>query len=1170
MPLPGTIAANKDSALMYMPLLLVEIVFADASTIELSTHPLNDTEGGFQYGGKNYLARVADQQISPASVTESYIGLPPSITLRLADADQFLWTNYEKASGKGFKGALLSLRAVLWEADTANFSSDSLLVFSGRCDQATLDGRSGEIILRAASLVNGLRSFLPVVGIQPRCPWVFPTTKPARVDGALKRDSIHYECGYSPDVLDADGAGGTAAARGNYVSGVTPYTDCLYTFEACVARLGNSAHVEPYSVGNSPPIEKDTTGRLTGRFGGIRFDPPAVWGGRDYESGRGTYGQNSGLEQKYQEWVPMLWGTAWVDCPVMQSMGDPNSTRGEFVMCLGEIDDVRLVKCNDTWLDRATDITGAQAYALENKLIRWDIVNRGDRDGHCNLDSIFDGRGDPYGSIAVGAYVVPKIVASSGNRPNVRALVRGRKIQTPDTSSAADQETWPRAYSESPPFQLLDILTWTGWRLTQIDIGSFRTIDALCTPLVTYTSLTGASSTHARFSASFALTKRRASEDIVTSLLRSFHGIRYIDPVTGLLTLGIKATLAVQQPSAVSGSNDAAAVSSKNYAGTVTNGFVAYAFDESSIAQDSLQSIDAPAPANRISAVLNDQERFYAESRYTRVDTDDINRMGKEVESSLDVLGLQNFDQAQRILATMLAEGLRGNPQGDTRGTMRFQFQTTVRAIHLRLGHIVKFSWQAYGISDQLFRVESIKPAANWETATLVIAWHSDDWYVDSYGQHADTVYSDNRRNRYERPPYPWSAATEGPITGDSIYGATEWSFALQPSYQTAADGTGIARLSIIGKLPVNDYLGGAPLTFLRGTTATTGGSLAGGDVMYLAVCGYDATGRLSAPSEPITAVEIPSGTSTNTATITIQKWPSSSVGHALFAGKDPNRLTWQSGAATTPATLTLTALTESGYGMPDIEFDRLMVQIKRAIHSGVLGAALSAVGTGTLEVLGSGWTVNQFAGYDVTLFAKADNSSLLIANFSIASNTGDTLTVSPNPAALGIVAGDVIVIRSKGTVGSDGGGNYLLDANWVNSGGSGLTVDAEIGNLLRIFAGTGRGYTYRIKSNTATKVYIDGQWIVTPDATSRYTIEEPIFQDALTGGPYNNTDPAAAAVLSPEVTNYLNQTLLVRLLALDGVDTSFQVGRAIPVREIYLFGFPGDFSNLQVQIAYQ
>lgn len=206
------------------------------------------------------------------------------------------------------------------------------------------------------------------------------------------------------------------------------------------------------------------------------------------------------------------------------------------------------------------------------------------------------------------------------------------------------------------------------------------------------------------------------------------------------------------------------------------------------------------------------------------------------------------------------------------------------------------------------------------------------------------------------------------------------------------------------------------------------------------------------------------------------------------------------------------------------------------------------------MSIAGSGWTTDQFVGYDVTVIGKADGTFIPVANFRVTANNGDTLTVTPNPAANGVVAGDVVVIRSKPTVGSDGDGNYLLDANWVNSGGSGLTVNAEIGNLIRIIHGLGRGYTYRIKSNTATKVYIDGAWTITPDSTSRYIIEEAVFQDALVAGPFDNSDPNSEVTLTPEVTNYAGQSVVVQVVTLDGVDTP-SLPTTSPVRDMYIFG---------------
>jgi hypothetical protein len=114
--------------------------------------------------------------------------------------------------------------------------------------------------------------------------------------------------------------------------------------------------------------------------------------------------------------------------------------------------------------------------------------------------------------------------------------------------------------------------------------------------------------------------------------------------------------------------------------------------------------------------------------------------------------------------------------------------------------------------------------------------------------------------------------------------------------------------------------------------------------------------------------------------------------------------------------------------------------------------------------------------------------------------------------------------------------------------------VDAEIGNLLRFIGGAGRGQVVRIKSNTDTKIYADFE--VTPDATSRFIVEEPGWPVIVDTEPVNNDDQTAEFVTEIDTNNYRGQVLLVQALTLDGGDTESSDVTA-PIREIYLFGDP-------------
>jgi len=254
-----------------------------------------------------------------------------------------------------------------------------------------------------------------------------------------------------------------------------------------------------------------------------------------------------------------------------------------------------------------------------------------------------------------------------------------------------------------------------------------------------------------------------------------------------------------------------------------------------------------------------------------------------------------------------------------------------------------------------------------------------------------------------------------------------------------------------------------------------------------------------------------------------------------------------------------VTTIPEAAWGAPDTEFDRIVIRPKLVWHAGVFGAAVSAVATRALEIVGAAWTVNQWTGYDCAILSKYDFAYLAPLHFRVLSNTADTLTIrtdSPDPDALGVDPGDVLVMFSKPTV----SGLVVTDALWQNTlsnAGAGLAVNEEADRVLRIIAGTGRGYRYPIASNNATSITIAGAWVVTPDSTSRYIIEDPAPLPETQSSSLGNSDPTAFIYIDVLVANYAGKTLLFEAVTLDGggnESTAF----LNPIRMAYIPGAQG------------
>jgi len=1099
-----SINSSKDLAQAYQPLLLAVITFSDGTVLRLSTHPLKVSEGGFQYSSADYSGRIISYEIGAFQGYDTTgIDVIPKVSMVIADADKSIKINYEDA--KGFAGATLDLTFVLWEADTSTYSSDFILKFRGICDAAETDFET--LTVSAANKLNLQRKQLPNVLIQRRCPWINPTTTAQRAT-ASNEDSFFYECGETRDLTTAP--------------------PCSYTKATCT---------QP------------------NRFGGIQYDTPANGRSREYTSGNWIDIANAPNDLRYGQPVPMVYGTAWVNAKITNVFGDGNSTRGEAIVCLGEVNQILRVVVNDTELQPATDITGGVNYIVRDALLRYNVINRGDRDGSPNLDAPWNGNGDPYGSMCAILWVVPRRVAESSQRPRLRVLVQGPKIRVYTGVS-----TFSKAYTANPVWVLMDLLTWAGLDYADLDIQSFIDAAAICDATISYTDQYGATSSHARYSCSLVIDQRRSAAEIIRAVRVGCGAIVVPNSSTGTLQVLIEGTMASQQPSAISGSNNSSPITSKNLAGSSTNGYSAYDFTKVLLANKKSTLRVMPravsSTANRVQFRFANTERDSAEDSLSLVNVEAINRAGQENIEQLQVEGIATLDQAKRIASRRLARNLLGNPRGDAAGTEVYEWVDGQRAIRLRVGQICRLSDSHYGLSNVPVRLLQLRPSSNFETVKIVAERHNDNWYVDTFGQAGDPALTEVRRDRLARPSYAWCPMGAQPLASDPMFYTQDWSFSIQESSEILADGTNLAKIRIGGSLPVNMLSTiNPPIIGRQGTTSGASGTFPGGGwTYYAAVCAKDSDGLLSAHSG-LCEIGITNATSVNNITIPVENWPSGAAGYVVYVGNTPQLLTKHVETTGTPSSITVTAWRERHYGVPDPEFDRLRLKLKRVLHSGVWGAALTGIGTGTFTVAGAGWTTNQWANRDCSIIGRASKASVTIDNFRVTSNTADTLTVTPNPATYGLAAGDALVMRSLPTIGSDSGGNYVSDALWANSiSGAGLTVDGLIGFRLRFISGPARGDGYRIVSNTATKIYIEGEWIQTPTGDSRYIVEEMDWQIIQTSDSIDNSDQYGEFTSSMECSNYKNQTVLVEGVTLDGGGAE-SLGNLNPFREIYIYG---------------
>jgi hypothetical protein len=374
-----TIFDLKEQAVTDTPLLLFDCTLSNGQTEHWSTHAVS-------VGGVAYSARVLGHNVFElqASSNQGADGVP-KISLVLANADSHC-SEIERATG--WKGARLTAGLVFYDLRNAVPLTASTVIFQGICNPPD-EILEATFRITATNRMNLQRLLLPQVRIQRRCPWEFPCGDSQRaeaVDGGVSgKYSRFYRCGYSAGV-----AGGTGALDCS-----APFTECSYTRTDCQAR------------------------GMFRNFGGIEFVPPAI-SVRAYGAKTSQTSAVSVNAARYNDYVPMIYGTAWYTPPLVFGRNDGNLTRMEVLLGLGEIHGVLTVLVNDVEIPagvNGTNMTGTGWY---------NIPTLGTRTGAFDLDFL-DGSGqpagDPYGSMAYLSVVVPNRISNGTTLPKVTVLV---------------------------------------------------------------------------------------------------------------------------------------------------------------------------------------------------------------------------------------------------------------------------------------------------------------------------------------------------------------------------------------------------------------------------------------------------------------------------------------------------------------------------------------------------------------------------------------------------------------------------------------------------------------------------------------------------------------------------------------------------------------------------
>lgn len=692
----------KDYEQSYKPTILYSFTFTNGVTLNLSDAA--DLRGGapnaINYYGVQYDALLVRQRIQAIQAT-SQIGTDTfgSIGIDLADPSG-TYIRYEHAFG--YAGAIVTAKLVLYDPQTGICTPDNYFVFAGICDPATWANNA--LSVTARSIYDLTRQTLPYMPIQRQCPKNFPATYSQRLDGAGNPFSIYYDCGYSPDIPGGVGNAG--------------FTNCSYTRAACEAR---------------GMFSTDSQGRNTSRFGGDEWIPPATWKSKSYTQAKTIIGINNANPGKWGQWFPLSFGTAWISPVTMNGVGDANYTSGELAVGYGDFN----------LPDGAIYGTGVQKVVVNGSavpqynqtsdlLFRWYASGTGTRNGYIMPQSAayYAGGSDPHGSVFIIRPIVYQTVQNSASNMNCQVLTQ----RAVPVYTSPGQWIWQR--TSVLAWIVLEVLRLARPDLyAKIDIQSVIDYSYLCGGLVSYTKSDGTQGQHMRYGAGLAIQNEVSVAQIIEGL--KINGrLMLVPDQNGNIQFRAKQTAADQQWYSPLGSNDKAGYASVHKDGSAGTGYSAYTFDASNIIADTARLIVDPIAQlpNVITCSLNDADNDYIPDSVTVAEIDAVNRAGKKLPSTIQALGFLWADSCYRSARTRLAEIWRMNPTQNATGSYKIQFQTTVKAAHLKKGALIRFGWDQWGLAQSWFRVSALAPTGNYERITVSATMHYDTPYTDAYG----------------------------------------------------------------------------------------------------------------------------------------------------------------------------------------------------------------------------------------------------------------------------------------------------------------------------------------------------------------------------------------------------------------------------------------------------
>lgn len=921
----STISELKEQAVTDTPLLLFDCVLPGGQKESWSTHRAINA-------GTTYEARVLQHNVfEMQTASEQGVDGIPRISIVLANADSH-FSEIERATG--WKGAQLTVGFLFYDLPNAAPASETRVLFQGICNPPD-EIREATFRITATNRMSLQRALMPQVRIQKRCPWNFPAN-PAQcaeaVDGGSNgKYSLYYRCGYSAGI-----AGGAGSLNGG-----APFTSCGLARTDCVAR----------------GMFRD--------FGGIEYVPPTI-SVRTAGAKAWHTSAESVNAARYNDFVPLVYGTAWYAPPVVFARNDGNLTHMEVLLGIGEMQGVRTVLVSGVQIPpgiAGTNMTGTGWY---------NIPTLGTRAGTQNPDFV-DGSGqpagDPYGSMAYLSVVVPNVLNDGATLPAVKVLVDGLKLPwyNVDGSAAGEQ------FTSNPAWILLDILRRTGWSANEIDIPSFAAAAAYCDHGIDALDIYGNPITLPRFQCNLALKSQRSAGDLARGV-RNCGRLLLTYGANGVVQVRVEDAIANQQPAQMAGSNSVEPLNGgwPSYEfGDGSNGFggiLRRATGEPCVRLYSRSLADTP---NQIVVEFQDALNGYQQDSLSVVDPDDVALSGQVISVTLNAIGMPDYDQAARLLQLNLDKSIRGNTY--------IEFDTSVKSVGVRPGDIITFTYLKEGFIRQPFRVLKIAPGTNYRVSTITAQIHDDAWYADSNGRPASAPGGGAQTAGGVGVPRPLVGSVTD-ANGQNQFGITE-------SSSQQSDGSAQTSVSVSWVQPAASGPAGpgVPLVSLT-SSVTAGGSLAGGQALFYAFTATDAAGNESPLSFLVMAVIVSDGSE---ATLSDLSFAPGSAAFNAYRGTRSDNLFRIATGQPLAAQFSDTGLPPQLIAPPDANFDHANFYWRQELQPECAATLDSAntVGNSALQM-----APNAYRG----AVARITRGRGAGQEQTIASNTATALTVAP------------------------------------------------------------------------------------------------------------------------------------------------------------------------------